>query len=120
MPRPITDLQKTFPARAAAAREPVRRIMTVTAGARKGHPVLLEPCDRGLRLARQDVDEPHIGRLVRALPDVLGVEVGGVVVADGRLDTTLRLGRVAGLERALRHEPDARPGPFRGERRGQS
>src|ERR687896_263108 len=42
-------------------------------------------------------------------PDVLRVELGGVVLTESRLDPALRLGGVAGRERALGRQRDTRP-----------
>jgi hypothetical protein len=53
---------------------------------------------------------------VRALPDVLGVLLRGVVVAEGGLDPALGLGGVARLERALGHQRDPCAGPLGRER----
>jgi hypothetical protein len=68
--------------------------------------------DRARRLASQHLDELAVGGLVRALPDVLGVLLGRIVVAERGLDAALRLRRVAGLDRVLRNEPDTRAGPL--------
>jgi len=51
--------------------------------------------DRARRLAGQHLDQLAVGRLVRALPDVFRVLLGGVVVPEGGLDPALGLGRVA-------------------------
>src|SRR5207244_4112412 len=69
---------------------------------------LLEPVDRRPRVTREDVDERLVGGLVRGLPDVRGVLLRGVVVAEGGLDSALRLRGVVGLQRALRGERDPR------------
>ena len=42
-----------------------------------------------------------------------------IVVAESCLDPALRLGRVAGLERALRDEPDPSAGALGGQRSGE-
>ena len=57
---------------------------------------------------------------MRALPDVFGVLLGGVVVPEGGLDPALGLGRVAGLNGVLRDEADARAGPIGGDRGGKA
>ena len=72
--------------------------------------------DRVGRLARQHLDEPPVGGLVRALPDVLGVDLGRVVLAEGGLDASLRLRGVAGLHRVLGDEGHASAGPLGRER----
>jgi len=63
--------------------------------------------DRGRRLGGEHFHQLAVGGFVRALPDVLRVLLGRVVVAEGRLDPALRLGRVARLKRALGHDTDA-------------
>src|SRR5438552_4885721 len=98
----IADLEQSFARSAAALREPVAAVL-----ARELNPELFEPVDRTRRLTCQHLDEPPVGGLVRALPDVLGVLLGRVVVAEGGLDPALRLRRVAGLQRALGGESDA-------------
>ena len=100
----VADLQQALARRAAAAREPVAAVL-----ARELDAALLEPVDRAGRLARQDLDEPPVGGLVRALPDVLGVLLRRVVVAERGLDPALRLRRVAGLQRALGGEATRAP-----------
>ena len=60
------------------------------------------------RLGGEHVDEPAVGRLVRALPDVLRVLLGRVVLAEGGLDPTLGFRRVARLDGIFRNEGDAR------------
>ena len=106
----VADLQQPLAGRAAAARQPVAAVL-----ARELDPLLLEPVDRRRRLGGEHLGEPAVGRLVRALPDVLGMLLGRVVLAEGRLDPALRLGRVARLERALGHERDPRARPLGGE-----
>jgi hypothetical protein len=108
----VAHLEKALARRAAAAREPVAAVLP-----RELDAELLEPVDRALRVARQDLDELHVCGLVGALEDVGGVLLGRVVVAERRLDATLRLRRVAGLDRALRRKRDARAGTFGGHRR---
>src|SRR5205085_9282471 len=76
---------------------------------------LLEPVDRGRRLGAEDLHQLPVGRLVRRLPDVLGVLLRRVVLAEIRLDPALRLRRVARLERALRRDSDARAGAVSGD-----
>jgi hypothetical protein len=66
--RPVADLEQALPRRASAAREPVAAVL-----ARELDAELLEPVDRAGRLGGQDLDEPAVRGLVRALPDVLGV-----------------------------------------------
>src|SRR5712691_6945984 len=107
----VADLEQPLARGAAAAREPVAAVL-----ARELDAELLEPADRGGRLRGQDLDEAAIGRLVRALPDVLGVLLGRVVLAHRRLDAALGLGGVAGLERALRRDGDARARALGAER----
>ena len=92
---------RRLPRRAAAAGEPVAAVR-----ARELDAELLEPVDRRRRLARQHLDEPRVRGLVRAPHDVLGMDLGRVVLAERRLDAALRLRRVARLERRLRREPD--------------
>ena len=92
----VADLEEALARRAAAAGEPVAAVL-----ARELDAVLLEPVDRARRLAGQDLDQAPVRRLVRALPDVLGVLLGRVVVGERRLDPALRLRRVAGLQRSL-------------------
>ena len=114
MSGPVPDLEQALAAGAAAAGEPVAAVL-----ARELDAVLLEPVDRARGLARQHLDESAVSRLVRALPDVLAVLLGRVVVAEGRLDAALRLGRVAGLERSLGDETYARVGLSGGHGSGQ-
>jgi hypothetical protein len=115
MARAVAHLEQALAARAAAAGEPVAAVLAgeLDAG-------VLEPVNRVRRLGGEDADEIHVGRLVRALPDVLGMEVRGVVLAERGLDPALRLGGVAGLEGALRGERDAPPGPLGGHRGGEA
>jgi hypothetical protein len=103
----VADLQKPLAGRAAAAGEAIAAVL-----ARELDTVLLEPVDRGRRLFGEHLDEPAVGRLVRALPYILRVLLRRVVVAERSLNPTLRLRGVAGLERALGHERDARTGPL--------
>src|SRR5262249_58387369 len=74
---------------------------------------LLEPVDRRRGLAREHGNEPAIRGLVARLPDVLGVQVGRVVLAERGLDPSLRLRRVAGLQRPLRRKADPCAGALR-------
>ena len=55
----------------------------------------------------EHIDEPPVGCLVRAPPDVLGMLLRRVVGPERRLDAALRLRGVAGLDRALGRECDA-------------
>ena len=98
----VADLEQPLARRAAAAREAVAAVL-----ARELDAELLEPVDRGRRLRREHLDEPAVGRLVGRVPDVLGVLLGRVVLAERGLDAALRLGRVARLERSLRRQRDA-------------
>src|SRR5205085_9406467 len=82
--------------------------------------VLLEPVDRVRSLARQHLDQALVRSLVRALPDVLGVLLGRVVVAEGGLDAALGLCRVARLKRALADQADAGAGALGRDRRGKT
>src|SRR6266576_4257174 len=100
----IADLEQSFARSAAALCEPVAAVL-----ARELNPELFEPVDRTRRLTCQQLDEPAVGGLVRALPDVLGVLLGRVVAAEGGLDPALRLRRRAGLQRALGGERDGAP-----------
>jgi len=110
----VADLQEALAGRAAAAGEPVAAVL-----AGELHAELLEPVDRGRRLGGEDLDELPVGGLVRGLPDVIGVLLRGVVLAEGRLDAALRLGRVAGLQRALGGDRDPRAGAVGRHGRGQ-
>ena len=110
----VTDLQQSLARRAAAAREPVAAVGVV----RERDAEALEPRDRVRRLRGQRGDEARVGRLVRALHDVLGVHRRRVVVAERRLDAALRLGRVGGREPELRREHHARAG-IGGRERGR-
>ena len=115
MPRAVAHLEQPLGRRAAAAGEPVAAVLP-----RELDSELLEPVDRALRVAREDLDEAHVGAVVRALEDVGRVLLGRVVVAERRLDPTLRLGRVAGLDRALRGEADPGARTVRGHCGGKS
>ena len=114
MPRPVADLEEALARRAAAPRQPVAAVL-----AREPAAELLEPGDRARRLGREHVDEHAVGGLVRGAHDVLGVELRRVVVAECRLDATLRLRRVVRLKRRLRRDPDARARPLGGHGRGE-
>src|SRR5205807_2902009 len=70
----VADLQQAAARSPAAAREPVAAIF-----ARELDSELLEPVDRRRRLARQQADQPPVGGLVRALPDVGAVLIRRVV-----------------------------------------
>ena len=98
----VADLQQALARRAAAAGEAVAAVL-----ARELDAELLEPVDRGRRFGGEDLDQPPVGGLVGRLPDVLRVLLGRVVVTERRLDAALRLGRVAGLQRAFRRQRDA-------------
>jgi hypothetical protein len=113
-PRPIADLKQAFARCAAAACEPVAAVL-----ARELDAELLEPVDRRRRLAGQELDEPPVGRLVRAPPDVRGVDLGRIIGAEGCLDTALSFCGVAGLERALRSQSHASACAFCRDRRGE-
>ena len=101
--RAVADLEQALRGRAAAAGEPVAAVL-----ARELDAELLEPVDRGVGLARQHLDETQVGGLVRGAPDVVGVLLGRVVVAEGSLDAALGLRGVVRLQRAFRRECDAR------------
>src|SRR5713101_5533021 len=75
VPRAVADLEQPLRGRAAATRKPVATIFSGESDAE-----LLEPVDRARRLARQDLDEAHVGRLVARAPHVLGVLLGRVVL----------------------------------------
>ena len=111
----VADLEQSLSRRAAAAREPVAAVI-----ARELDAVLLEPVDRVGSLGREDLDEPRVRGLVRARPDVGRVLLGRVVLAECGLDAALRLRRVARLERALRHDRDARSGGLGADRGRQA
>src|SRR5205823_2944848 len=111
----VADLQETLRARAAAAGEPVAAVLV----ARELDAELLEPVDCGAGIARQDVDEGLVGRLVRGLPDVGRMLVGRVVVAERGLDPALGFRGVVRLQRALGREADARAGAVGGNGRGE-
>ena len=115
MSRAVADLQQALARRAAAAREAIAAVL-----ARELDAELLEPVDRGRRLAGEDLDELPVGGLVRGLPDVVCVLLRRVVLAEGCLDPALRLGRVARLQRPLRGERDPRAGPLRGDGRREA
>ena len=59
MSRAVTDLQQALARRAAAAREAIAAVL-----ARELDAELLEPVDRGRRLAGEDLDELPVGGLV--------------------------------------------------------
>src|SRR5436305_6685834 len=77
----VADLKEPLPGGAAAAGEAVAAVLPGELDAE-----LLEPGDRSRSLGREHLDEPHVGGLVRAAPDVLRVQLGRVVGADGGLD----------------------------------
>src|SRR5581483_10090698 len=81
---------------------------------------LLEPVDGARGLARQDLDQPQVGRVVARAEDVLGMELRRIVGAERGLDAALRLRRVAGLERSLRGDGDARACALRRDRRSEA
>ena len=108
VPGAVADLEQPLRGRAAAAGEPVAAAL-----ARELDAELLEPVDRRGRLAGQHLDQPPVGGLVRGAPDVLGVALGRVVGAEGRLDPALGLRGVVRLQRALRRDRDARAGAAR-------
>jgi hypothetical protein len=95
----VAHLEQSLLRRTAAAGEPVAAVF-----ARELDAVLLEPVDRGRCLAGQHLDEPAVGGLVRALPDVLGVLLRRIVFTEGGLDPALGLRGVARLDRVLRDE----------------
>ena len=113
--RAVADLEQALARCAAAAGEAIAAVLP-----RELDAELLEPVDRRGRLGGEDLDERAVGRLVRAAPDVLGVQLGRVVLADGGLDAALRLRRVAGLDAALRRERNARTGPLGGDSGGEA
>src|SRR4051794_2543519 len=115
MAGPVADLQQPLARGAAASREPVAAVL-----ARELDAELFEPVDRARSFRREHLDEAPVGGLVGALPDVLGVLLRRVVVAEGSLNAALGLRRVAGLQRALGGEGDAGTGPMRRNRRGQT
>src|SRR5262245_44898610 len=88
---PVADLEQPLARGAAALRE---AIAAVLAGELDSE--LLEPVDGVLRLGREDLDETHVRRLVAGSPDILGVLLRRVVLAEGRLNAALGLGRIAG------------------------
>src|SRR5205085_11089584 len=103
--RAVADLEQPLARGAAASGEPVAPVLS-----REFDAELLEPLDRGLRVAGEHLDEPHVGRLVARRPHVLRVLLGRVVLAERGLDAALRLGRVARLQRTFRRDRDARAG----------
>ena len=111
----VADLEQALGGRAAAAGEAVAAVL-----ARELDAELLEPVDRVARVAGEHLDEPHVGALVGAAPDVRRVLLGRVVLAERGLDPALRLGGVAGLDRALGREPDARARALCGHRCGEA
>ena len=102
--RAIADLQQPLARRTATAREAVAAVAVV----REGDAEALQALDRGGRLGGERCDEAGVGRLVRAVHDVLGVHRGRVVVAECRLDAALRLGRVGRREPELGREQHSR------------
>jgi hypothetical protein len=98
----VSYLEQALRRRAAAARKAVAAVLL-----RELDSELLEPVDGRCRLGGEDLDEAHVGRLVARGPDVPAVELGRVVLAEGRLDPALRLRGVARLDRALRRQRDA-------------
>ncbi len=114
VPGAVADLEEALARRPAALGDPVAAVFPRELDAQ-----LLEPVDRRLRVAGQHLDQAHVGRLVARLPDVLGMELGGVVLAERCLDPALRLGRVARLERPLRRDRDTGAGPLGGHRGGE-
>src|SRR5262249_49081620 len=109
------DVERPPPGRAAATGEAVAPVLV-----RELDAELLEPGDRVARLAREHLHETAVGSLVGAAPDVLRMLLGRVVVAEGGLDPTLRLGRVARLQRALRDQAHARARATGGHGRGEA
>ena len=81
MPGAVAYLEQPLGRCAAATGEPVAAVL-----ARELDPELLEPVNRALRVAGEDLDEAHVGAVVRALEDVGRVLLGRVVVAERRLD----------------------------------
>jgi hypothetical protein len=114
VPGPVADLQEALARCAAATGEPVAAVL-----ARELDAELLEPADRGGRLGGEDLDEVPVGGLVGGVPDVLGVLLGRIVLAERGLDAALRLGRVARLQRALRRDGDTRAGAVRRDGGGE-
>src|SRR5439155_21407658 len=100
-PRAVYAQMQSLPRRAAALGEPVAPVL-----ARELDAELLEPVNRARGLAGQHLDEPPVGGLVRALPDVLGMLLRRVVGPERRLDAALGLRGVARLEGALRRKRD--------------
>ena len=111
----VTDLQESLPRGSATTCQPIPAVRTRELDAQ-----LLEPVDRRRSLARQHLDEPRIGRLVRASHDVLGMDLRRVVLTEGSLDPALRLGGVARLQRRLGGERDGRAGSVSRDGRCQS
>ena len=114
VPGAVAHLEQALRGGAAAAGEPVAAVLP-----RELDPELLEPVDRALRVAREDLDEAHVGAVVRALEDVRGVLLGRVVVPERRLDPALRLRGVARLDRALGGKADAGAGALGRDGRGE-
>ena len=111
----VADLEETLAARTAAAGDAVAAVLP-----RELDAGLLEPVDGLGRLGGEDLDEAHVGGLVRASPDVLGVGLRRVVLADRGLDAALRLGGVAGLEGRLGRDRDPGARPFGGHGRREA
>ncbi len=111
----VPDLKESLGARAAALGEAVAAVGV----ARELDAELLEPVDRGLRVAGQDVDQAPVGGVVRRAEDVVGVLLGRVVGAEARLDAALRLRGVVRLQRALGRERDACAGALGGDGGGE-
>ena len=111
----VADLEQPLPRGAAAACEAVTAVLP-----RELDAELLEPVDRRRRLGGQHRDELAVRGLVARLPDVLGVLLRRVVLAESRLDAALRLRGVARLQRALRRDRDPRAGALRGNGRGEA
>src|SRR5581483_7510512 len=82
--RPVADLQEALRRSAAAAGQTVAAVLL-----REGDAELFEPVDRRGRFGRQHLDEPQVGRLVRAAPDVLRVALRRVLLAERGLDAAL-------------------------------
>ena len=115
VPGAVAHLKQPLPRRAPAAGETVAAVL-----ARELDAELLEPVDGVGRLAGQNLDEPAIGAFVRALPDILGMLLRRIVLAEGSLDATLRLRGIARLNRILRDERHACSRALRRDGRSQT
>jgi hypothetical protein len=100
----VADLQQALAGRSAAAGQPVAAV----AVAGELDPEAAEPLDGARRLPGQDLDQPRVRGVVRALDDVRGVDRDVVVLAERRLDPALGLRGVRGRQPELGRQQHAR------------